>query len=131
MDDQTILAGLADCSIVKIKLAASGSIVSRWTGHSGSVIALTLLDNGCRILSGSWDKTLKLWSGDGSCLSTLTGHKNSVTCLSLPPSSPLSTSHHQLAVTGSGNCTLIIWDLNDKKSIMIFTGHQRGLFARY
>ena len=42
----------------------------------GNVSSVTFLRNGTALGSGSWDKTVKLWSVDsGDLLRTLTGHE--------------------------------------------------------
>jgi WD40 repeat protein len=58
------------------------------------------------ITPGSWDKTLKLWEvATGECLRTFTGHTYSVfsVCLSVDG---------RLALSGSSDGTLILWNLD-------------------
>jgi len=50
-------------------------------GHTGNVCALSVLqtDNQLILLSGSWDKTARVWDlGSGACLETLEGHEQAV-----------------------------------------------------
>ena len=52
-------------------------------GHNGPVISLLVTKNGW-IVSGSADKTIKIWFNDltsSSCFFTLSGHTDSITCL--------------------------------------------------
>lgn len=106
LNDQTILAGLENGSIMKIviDLSGQGSVVDTWADHSSTVKALALLNDDHTVLSGSNDHSLKLWdSSDGCCLATLTGHWSEVNCLALlpPPPSASSFSSYQRAVSGS------------------------------
>src|SRR4051812_37132009 len=49
-------------------------------GHSNYVWSLITLKSG-RLASSSRDTTIKIWGTDGSCLITLSGHKQSVLVL--------------------------------------------------
>ena len=64
-DDQTVL----------IWDAASGEQLCSLTGHSGSVWSVALSKDGTRLVSGSADRTVKIWSagsaGTFECESTL------------------------------------------------------------
>merc|ERR1711871_904303 len=50
------------------------------TGHSGPVRCVLGLGEG-RFVSGSEDRTLKVWQRDGTCESTLEGHTDFVSCM--------------------------------------------------
>ena len=70
-------------------------------GHSLPVFRLVQLADG-RVVSGSWDRTLKVWNvNTGVCERTLEGHSSYVNCLV------------QLAdgrvVSGSYDKTLKVW----------------------
>ncbi len=68
-------------------------------------------------MSGSEDKTLKIWDlATGNCLATLTGHTSSVRVVAL-------TSDGAKIVSGSDDKTLKIWDLATGKELATFTKH--------
>ncbi|KYQ91773.1 hypothetical protein DLAC_07565 [Tieghemostelium lacteum] len=76
-------------------------------GHSDSISTLGSTQEG-QILSGSWDKTIKIWEGN-ECVSTLTGHEAAVwSVLSLPNGD---------IVSASADKTIKIWrkDANNAK----------------
>ena len=53
-----------------------------------------------RIVSGSWDKTLKVWNvAAGRCLATLEGHSKGVMCVAVLPDG-------RRVVSGSADMTL-------------------------
>ncbi|MCL6269908.1 WD40 repeat domain-containing protein [Sansalvadorimonas sp. 2012CJ34-2] len=91
-------------------------------GHTGMIRCLaTFLDG--RVLSGSYDKTLKVWdltrkSGQ-ECIATLTGHSSWVLCVAILPGGQV--------VSGSCDNTLKIWDLTrepGQECIATLTGHR-------
>jgi WD40 repeat protein len=71
---------------------APSSLLRTLQGHTNSVLgALVLADD--RILSWSYDETLRLWAGNGASWGKLKGHTNSVTgALALPNGRLLSWS---------------------------------------
>ena len=72
------------------------------TGHAGAVTAVALA--GGRALSGSHDRTLRLWDLDsGACLRVLEGHTGAVATVALAGGRALS---------GSWDHTLRLWDLD-------------------
>ncbi len=86
-------------------------------GHTKDVRAVCLSADGRRAISGSWDKTLRLWNVDtGECLQTLTGHTDSVRSVSLTPDG-------RRAISGSWDKTLRVWDLEMGECLQTLTGH--------
>ena len=70
-------------------------------GHRSSVLCVTALPRD-RIVSGSRDKTLKVWDvKHGLCLQTLRGHTGWVNCVGLLPDGRI--------VSGSRDKTLKVW----------------------
>ncbi|MEE1111673.1 MAG: hypothetical protein UH077_00625, partial [Bacteroidales bacterium] len=44
-------------------------------GHSHHVLSVAFSPDGTKIISGSWDNTIKIWDANtGQCLQTLMGH---------------------------------------------------------
>ena len=86
-------------------------------GHTGSVSAAAFRSDGHRIVSGSADKTVKVWdSVTGEVLLTLEGHKGIVTCVAFSPDG-------KRIVSGSADQTLQMWDAETGKNMLTFTGH--------
>ena len=67
---------------IKIWNPLDGSLKRTITGHKGDVLALVGHSNG-NIISGSVDKTIKIWSSNGQLLNKLTGHSNWVLSLAV------------------------------------------------
>ena len=96
-DGATILSGSVDKTL-KLWRTCDGSLINTLNGHTNPVTTASFQlgshvtqvaccccsPDGATILSGSVDKTLKLWrTRDGSLISTLDGHTNPVTTTSL------------------------------------------------
>ncbi|NER28350.1 MAG: hypothetical protein F6J89_12120, partial [Symploca sp. SIO1C4] len=79
--------------------------LNRLEGHSGSVTSVSFSSNGKLIVSGSEDKTVKLWNIEGSLLATLEGHNGSVTSVSFSPDGKLLAS-------GSKDKTAKLWNID-------------------
>ena len=84
------------------------------TGHSNSVKAVAVTGDGKYAVSGSGDKTLKVWDlATGQEISTLTGHSDWVNAVAV-------TEDGKYAVSGSGDKTLKVWDLATGQEIATF-----------
>ena len=88
-------------------------------GHRDAVRAVAMTADGRRALSGSADKTLRLWDLDsGHCLRTFEGHRDSdcVTVLAVTPDG-------RRALFGSADNKLRLWDLDSDRCLMTLKGH--------
>lgn len=78
-------------------------------GHNSSVTCVRYSNVGHYLVSGSLDKTVKVWdlNKNGTCLVTLCGHQRYVNCVMFSKDSTLVVS----GSTGSNDKAVIIWDL--------------------
>jgi eukaryotic-like serine/threonine-protein kinase len=88
-----------------------------FSGHSGEVFGVAIAPDGRTALSGSTDKTLKLWDlASGRELRTFTGHSESVYSVAIAPDG-------RIALSASEDKTLKIWDLTSGEELRTLTGH--------
>lgn len=86
-------------------------------GHTDSVWSVALSTDGRWALSGSKDKTVRLWDvSSGKCLKTLDGHTHYV-------SSVVLSRDGRWALSGSWDSTLRLWDVSSGKCLRAFKGH--------
>ena len=92
-------------------------------GHSSAVTCVQFNPRvEGQLVSGSTDKTIKVWNvSDGKCLQTLTGHSSGVCCVQFNP-----RDAEQL-VSGSLDRTVKLWSVADGKCERTFTGHSYGV----
>jgi WD40 repeat protein len=56
------------------------------TGHDGAVLAVAVTQDGRRAVSGSNDRTVRLWDlKSGQILRTLTGHTDTISAVAVTP----------------------------------------------
>ena len=85
-------------------------------GHSGPVLALASVEPEIAFLSGSSDKTARLWSIEsGACLRVFAGHADAVT--TVRPVDQVTF------LTGSDDTTIKVWDAFSTCCIRTYTGH--------
>jgi predicted NACHT family NTPase/tetratricopeptide (TPR) repeat protein len=84
---------------------------------------VALSPDGKRALSGSADKTLKLWDvANGWELRAFSGHKKWVSSVAFSPDG-------KLALSGSEDNTLKLWDVESGRELRTFRGHLREVFC--
>ena len=89
--------------------------INSFEGHSRTVNSVILSADGRYALSGSMDKTLKLWDvSTGLCLRTFDGHSSDVNSVCL-------STNGKYALSGSADKTLKLWD--------VLTGRCLGTFV--
>ena len=96
---------------IKVWDAGTGEVIETLDAHSEPVTCLAFDARG-RLISGSWDDTLRLWR-DGEDL-TLSGHEADITALAV---------HHDQIVSASEDKTLKVWNLDTGKLEHTHRGH--------
>src|SRR5258706_4636953 len=76
-----------------------------WSGHSAPVWSVIYLPNGSRVVTGSPDKTIRIWDVESGAIvgEPLTGHDEGVTSVAYSPDG-------QYIISGSFDRTIRIWD---------------------
>lgn len=91
-------------------------------GHQDNVCALDVGPHGQYIVSGSWDKTAKVWR-NWECVATFKGHQQSVWAV--------VAVDHDRVLTASADKTIRLWSIsNPGRPLTVFGGHAdavRGL----
>jgi hypothetical protein len=86
-------------------------------GHTSWVMSVALSSDGKRLLTGSGDKTARLWDVDsGKTVHTFQGHTDPVFSVAL-------SSDGMRVLTGSDDRTARLWDVESGNTLQIFLGH--------
>ena len=102
--NKTIAIGSKPGDIIILN-AVTGSQVAILSGHAGEVNSLTFTPDGTSLVSGSDDRTAKLWDlQTGGVVKTFSGHTSLV--LSVSISADLTT-----IASGSSDKTIWLWDI--------------------
>ncbi len=90
-------------------------------GHSNFVIRVAITADGQYVISGSKDKTVRVWQlPGGTCRKVLEGHTDTVIGIAITPDG-------RRAVSGSEDRTLRVWDLEALKCVATLEGHTRSV----
>ncbi|MEB3885335.1 AAA family ATPase [Lyngbya sp. CCY1209] len=102
-------------------------------GHTDKVLDVEFSPDGQKLASGSKDKTVRVWNLSGEALGILKGH-----CDSIPPELYESCSVHDVSfnpqngnilVSGSGDRTVKLWDLQAKAELVTLKGHNEDVLS--
>jgi WD40 repeat protein/sterol desaturase/sphingolipid hydroxylase (fatty acid hydroxylase superfamily) len=92
-------------------------------GHTAGVLGVAISADGRRIVSGSEDKTAKVWdAATGEELRTLTGHQRPVRCVAI-------SADGQRLASGSYDKTVKVWDTATGAEQFTFNGHAGGVLS--
>jgi WD40 repeat protein len=92
-------------------------------GHSDSVNSVAFSPDGKQAISGSNDKTLKLWDvASGSVIRTFSGHSSWVYSAAFSPDG-------KQAISGSNDKTLKLWDIASGREVRTFSGHSDSVYS--
>ena len=86
-------------------------------GHTDKINAIALSDDTRWAISGSGDKTIRLWNiPKKECVRIFHGHKETVTSL-------VWSDDQRLVLSGSWDRTLRLWEVANGNCLRVFTGH--------
>ncbi len=96
----------------------SGRCLRVLEGHNGRVWSVAWSDDGSRVLSGSSDRTVRLWEVEsGRCLRVFEGHEGGVSSLAW------RGENGPCALSGSWDKTVRVWELESGRCLRVLEGH--------
>ena len=101
----------------------SGRVLRRLHGHAGWVVQAVFSAAGDRLLSGSDDRTARLWNLEtGLAMATLQGHEGGVKSVAFSPGA-------SRLLSGGNDATVRLWDAATAKEIRAFRKHGEPLVS--
>ena len=124
ISDDTIAFGLGNNIQIFFFDKEKREVLMELHGHTSMITSICLLPDR-RIVSGSYDKTLRIWDpASGACLRVLEGHEIGILSVCALPDGRI--------VSGSFDNTLRIWNPNTGECLKVLkehTGYVKGVSA--
>jgi WD40 repeat protein len=107
--------------LVSESYARWGVILRVIEGHGGPVNSIAYSPNGQRIVSGSYDTTVRVWNAvTGESTAVLQGHEDWVRSVGFSPDG-------QRIVSGSNDRTVRVWNAVTGESAAVLQGHESAV----
>jgi WD40 repeat protein/serine/threonine protein kinase len=119
---QVAASGRGSAPIVKVWNAITGKELHELKGHQDYVSGVVYSPDGTRLVTSSWDRTLKFWDLVDSDISRSIWSRNGFSCLDFSPDG------NQIA-TGENDGTITLWDVVPRRRIRTLRGHPDGVVS--
>jgi len=110
-----------ESKVVKVWDTDNESLIYNLIGHNNFITSVAYNSKGSKILSASYDQTIRIWNADASLLHILTGHTNYITVAIFNPVT-------DEVISGSADDTIKIWKEDGSLSRNI-TSHTNGVLS--
>jgi len=92
-------------------------------GHPSQIVSVAFSPDGRYVLSGSYDKTIKLWEvTTGREIRTFKGHLDLVYSVAFNPDG-------RFLISGSKDGTIRLWEVSTGKQVRTWRGHEAGVYS--
>eukprot|EP00736_Rhodelphis_marinus_P002033 Rmarinus@m.24520 len=95
------------------------ALIGSLKGHENWVVGVAISEN--LVATASWDKSVKIWTHEGQCLHTFTGHQNVVSAVCLVGD--------KFCLSGGEDRVIKVWDLEKGNQKKEFVGHFMAVTA--
>lgn len=97
---------------------AEVAVVRGWKAHDKDINSIALSPNEAMVVSGSQDRTVKLWQVEtGALTMTCKGHKRGVWCVKFSPVD-------KVVASASADASVKLWGIADGACLKTFQGHE-------